>query len=70
MPTLRIKDLKIGGVYREVLSGYKVQVRLVATGDGGPHYAQVRYYNSVTGRFGQMNVYDGELEEIIPKNDE
>lgn len=70
MATLRIRDLEKGGVYREVLSGYKVQVRLVATGDGGPHYAHVRYYNSVTGRFGKMNVYDGELEEIIPKNDE
>ena len=65
MATLRVKDLVIGGVYREPLSGYHMRVRDFELNVMGDRIRAIVYYhNPVTGRFVQFTVRDGELEKV------
>jgi hypothetical protein len=66
MATLRVRDLKIGGVYREPLSGYLVRVREFHRKDamGNPIRAEVMYHNPISGLHVVCEVFDRELEEV------
>lgn len=65
MPTLRVRDLKIGEVYREPLSGYAMRVRdFERDALGNALKVVVVYHNKVSGRFVELTLRDGELEAI------
>lgn len=65
MATLRVRDLKIGHVYLEPLSGYRVRVRRFGRDAfGDPIRADVVYHNPVTGRLEEMALFDGELQAV------
>lgn len=67
MATLRVRDLKIGEVYREPLSGYLVRVRdTEQDAIGVPTTAEVMYHNPISGLHVVMEVRDHELESVAP----
>jgi len=72
MPPLRLRDLKIGALYLEPLSGYVVRVRdfTLAAGTDRRVRAQVVYHNPITGLLASMEVFDHELEEVREPQDE
>lgn len=64
-------ELKIGCIYRCLLSGLNVLITEVVKGDvsssvDGKNYDIVygRYFNSVTGKYDQVNIIDGQLVDI------
>lgn len=64
MATLKVRELRIGGIYVDPLSGKRMRVKQRTVAGVNTPCARAEYWNDVSGKYEQVEIRDGVLEEV------